>query len=153
MSAIRVHFSSLSLGASVDQQTGNLSVFDVVEEVRTPQVPVHLQQLVISLAIEKKEPGEFLGKLLIHIFTPDGKQQMIGQGEMHIPNDQRRMRAVFRLGGFPVYAFGAHRFVVSLMNEPGQKIGEAILDFDCVQVTQVAQGVPPATGDKPQMMN
>ncbi|OFZ20267.1 MAG: hypothetical protein A2X94_15450 [Bdellovibrionales bacterium GWB1_55_8] len=142
--ALKVHFASLSFGASVDQQTGSLSIFDIVEELRTPQVPMHLQALVITLAMEKTEPGDFNGKVLIHILTPDGKQQMVGTGEMRVPAQQRRLKAVFRFGGFPVLAFGDHRFVVSLMNDKGSKVGESLLDFNVVQATQVAQGVSPS---------
>ena len=149
--ALKLHFASLSLGASVDQQTGNLSVFDVIEEVRTPQVPIHIQSLVISLALEKKDTDVFSGKILIHLFTPDGQQAMVGNGEMQIPAEQRRMRAVFRFGGFPVNSFGNHRFVLSWLNGANTKVGEAILDFDVVQVTQVAQGVQPS--EKPSVQH
>ena len=149
--ALKLHFASVSLGASVDQQTGSMSVFDILEEVRVPQVPVHLQSLVITLALEKSDATEFNGKVIIHIITPDGKQQMVGNGEMRVPVEQKRMKAVFRFGGFPLLAFGAHRFVVSWMNSTGAKVGEALLDFDVVQVTQVAQGVAP--NDKPHLVN
>jgi hypothetical protein len=147
--SLKVRFSSLSLGASVDQQTGNLSVFDVLEEIRTPQLPIQLQSMVISLAVEKSEPSDFTGKMVIHLLMPDGKQQMVGTGDMRIPVEQKRMRAVFRFGGFPIHHFGHHRFVVSCMSADGKKVAEAILDFDVVQVTQVAQGVPPA--EKPSV--
>lgn len=147
--SLKIHFASLSLGASVDQQTGNLSVFDVMEEVRTPQVPIHIQSLVISLSLEKSEPDEFNGKLFIHILTPDGRQQLVGNGEMKIPAEQKRMKAVFRFGGFPISGFGAHRFVLSCMNQSNAKIAEALLDFDVVQVTQVAQGMP--STEKPKL--
>ncbi len=147
--SIKIHFVSLSLGASVDQQTGNLSVFDILEEVRTPQVPIHLQSLVISLVLEKKEEGEFNGKMMIHLLTPDGGQQLVGTGDMKIPTEQKRMKAVFRFGGFPVSQFGAHRFVLSCLNQAGGKIGEALLNFDVIQVTQVAQGIAPA--EKPRL--
>jgi hypothetical protein len=60
---------------------------------------------------------------------------------MHVPAEQKRMKAVFRLGGVPINQYGAHRFVVSWMNAANQKQGEAILDFDVLQVAQVAQGV------------
>ena len=146
--ALKLHFASLSVGASVDQQTGNLSVFDMVEEVRTPQVPIHLQSLVISLALEKTVPGAASGKLFIHLLTPDGKQSLVGSGEMAVPGDQKRMKAVFRFGGFPVQQFGSHRFVVSWVNPGGTKEGEAILDFEAIQVAQVAQGAPPPAHDK-----
>lgn len=138
---LKIHFVSLSLGASVDQQTGNLSVFDVLEEIRTPQVPVHLQSLVISLALEKLDASEFSGKMVIHLLTPDGNQQSVGAGDMKIPPEQKRMKAVFRFGGFPVGSFGRHRFVLSCLNTAGAKIAEAILDFDVIQATQVAQGI------------
>jgi hypothetical protein len=145
---MKLHFASLSFGAAVDQQTGNLSVFDLLEDLRTPQVPVHLQSLIITLALEKKVTEPFKGKIFIHLITPDGKQAMVGNGELDVPAEQRRMKALFRFGGFPVAAFGEHRFVVSWLNGAGSKIGEAILDFDVVQTTQVAQGMSPS-GERP----
>lgn len=147
--ALKLHYASLSLGASVDQQTGNLSVFDLVEEIRTPQLPVQMQSLVISLALEKTRPEEVRGKMFIHLLTPDGKQHPMGNGEMHVPVEQKRMKAVFRFGNFPIHVFGAHRFVLSWTNDAGAKQGEALLDFDVVQVTQVAQA--PMPGDKPSV--
>ncbi|NDD90678.1 hypothetical protein EBZ37_01115 [bacterium] len=149
--ALKLQFASLSLGAAVDQQTGNLSVFDLVEEVRTPQLPVQLQSLVISLSLEKTNTDPVQGKVLIHLLTPDGKQNLLGQGDLNVPPDQKRMKAVFRFGGFPVYHFGPHRFVVSWVNSSGVKQGEAILDFEAIQVTQVAQGVGPSSGEKPPL--
>ena len=141
--SLKLHFACLSLGASVDQQTGNLSVFDVLEEIRTPQVPIQLQSMVISLALIKPEPEEFRGKMMIHLLTPDGKQAMVGNGEMVVPAEQARMKAVFRYSGFPVSQFGRHRLVLSWLNASSAKVGEALLDFDVVQVAQVAQSVQP----------
>jgi len=147
--SIKIHFASLSIGASVDQQTGNLSVFDIIEEIRTPHVPIHLQSLVVSLAFEKREAVDFSGKMIIHLLTPDGNQQGVGTGEMKIPLEQKRMKAVFRFGGFPVNQFGSHRFVLSCLNQSGAKIAEAILDFEVLKVTQVVQGMSPL--DKPSL--
>ncbi len=147
--SIKIQFATLSLGASVDQQTGNLSVFDILEEVRTPQLPVQLPFLVISLIVEKKEAVDFQGKMLIHLFTPDGTQQMIGSGDMRVPMDQKRMKAVFRFGGFPISHYGNYRFVLSCVNDSGNKIGEAILGFDAIQVAQVGQGI--AQSEKPKL--
>ncbi len=141
--SLKLQFASLSLGASVDQQTGNLSVFDILEEIRTPQLPVHLQALVISLSLQKTAQVDFNGKILIHFLTPDGKQALVGQGEMKVPKEQQRMKAVFRFGGFPVTTYGQHRFVLSWVNDQNQKIGEAILDFGVIQVAQQAQGLAP----------
>lgn len=141
--SLKLHFASLSLGASVDQQTGNLSVFDLVEEIRTPQLPITVQSLVISLALEKTVAGEAGGKLFIHVLTPDGKQTLVGNGEMKVPPEQKRLKAVFRFGGFPINHFGNHRFVLSWLGASGAKEGEAILDFEVIKVTQAAQGVAP----------
>ena len=149
--SLKTHFASLSFGASVDQQTGNLSVFDMIEEIRVPQLPITLQSFVIALAVEKTKPEAFDGKMMIHILTPDGQQAMVGNGDIRIPAEQRRMKAVFRFGGFPINAFGAHRFVVSWLNNKGTKVGESLLDFDVIQVTQVAQGVAPA--EKPTVQH
>lgn len=134
-SNLKCAFSSLSLSASVDQQTGSLSVFDIVDEIRTPQVPVHIQSLVLSFVWEKKDPAHFDGRVFIHCLTPDGKQSMIGNGDLKIPADQKRVKALFRLGGFPLQSFGSHRFVVSWLNAAGVKEGESILDFEVIQAT------------------
>lgn len=149
--AFKLRYASLSLGASVDQQTGSLSVFDLVEEIRAPQLPIHLQSLVISLSLEKTIQDPVQGKVMIHLLTPDGKQNLLGQGELSVAAEQKRMKAVFRFGGFPVYHFGNHRFVVSWLNASGVKQGEALLDFESIQVAQVAQGVGSTPGDKPPL--
>jgi hypothetical protein len=131
----------LSLSASVDQQTGSLSVFDVVDEIRSPQVPIQMQSLVLSFVWEKSMPAHFDGRVFIHILTPDGKQAMIGNGDLKVPSEQKRVKALFRLGGFPFTQYGAHRFVVSWVNAAGTKEGEEILDFEVVQF------VPPNPGE------
>jgi hypothetical protein len=151
---LKCAFSALSLSASVDQQTGSLSVFDVVDEIRAPQVPIHVQMLVLTLVWEKAPgAGHFDGRVFIHILTPEGKQALIGNGELKIPAEQRRVKALFRLGGFPLLQFGSHRFVMSWVNAAGVKEGENVIDFEVVQVAesgpgQVA-GTPPVTGGKP----
>ena len=132
--SLKLGFASISVGASVDQQTGNLSVFDVIDEVRTPQIPVHLQSLVLTVVLDKQTPLDHRGKIFIHLIPPDGKQALVGNGELQIPADQRKLKAVFRFGGFPLVAFGLHRFVVSWTNQSGSKEGEAILDFDVIEV-------------------
>jgi len=155
--SLRLHFASLSFGAAVDQQTGSLSVFDVIEEIRTPTVPINLQSMVLAATVEKTTPEAFMGKVNIQIFTPDGKSATVGQGDVQIPAEQKRMRALFRFGGFPLHQFGQHRFLLTwIQNDPmagakgaGNKIGETILDFDVLQVNQSGQVQPPTSGEKP----
>lgn len=144
---LKCAFSSLSLSASVDQQTGSLSVFDVVDEIRTPQVPIHVQMLVLTLVWEKAVgAGHFDGRVFIHVLTPDGKSALIGNGELKIPADQRRVKALFRLGGFPLLQFGSHRFVMSWVNAAGAKEGENLIDFEVVKVAEPAATPPDPAG-------
>lgn len=147
-STLKCAFSSLSLSASVDQQTGSLSVFDVVDEIRAPQLPIHVQSMVLTFVWEKIAAGHFDGRVFIHILTPDGKQALIGNGELKVPSDQKRVKAVFRLGGFPLMQFGDHRFVVSWVNAAGAKEGEVLLDFD---VVQIAEGKPGESSGNPMV--
>jgi hypothetical protein len=153
--SMKLQFACLSLGAAVDQQTGNLSVFDVLDEIRVPQVPAHIPSLMISIMLQKKDDSAFDGKILIHLLTPDGKQAVLGNGDLHVPAEQHRVKAVFRFGGFPLYTFGAHRLVISWVDSAGKKIGEALLDFEAVQAAQVAQAMgsqsSPGPGEKPPL--
>jgi hypothetical protein len=108
---------------------------------------------VIALAFEKQIAGATQGKLFIHVIGPDQNQVLVGQGDLGVPADQKRVRAVFRFSSFPLQTFGRYRFVISWTNEAMVKEGEALLDFDVSQSTQVAQGVaPPKTGgNKPPL--
>jgi hypothetical protein len=135
-------YGGLSMGASVDQQTGSLSVFEVVDELRAPQVPFQVGSLVIALIFEKTVPDTALSGVFIHLQTPDGKTTLLGNGDIHLPADRKRSKAVFRFGSFPIMSFGGHRMVVSWTGpDKKTKVGEAIFDFEAIQVTQVAQGV------------
>jgi hypothetical protein len=139
--SLKLGFSALSISGAVDQNTGSLSVFEVLEEIRVPQVPAHLPSLVITLSLEKMIPASVNEKIFIHLLTPDGKQNLLGNGDMRVPPEQRRVRAMFRFGGFPLMQFGTHRIVVSWVNEAGTKEGEALFDFEVLQAQ-----VPPGAG-------
>ena len=141
---LRLNFASLSVGAAVDQQTGNLSIFEVVEEIRTPVVPIHLQSLVISLAFELSQPYAFEGYVDIHIKKPDGFSDAIGKGELKIPPDKKRIKVVFRFGAFPISAFGRHLFELVWSDAAGNEMGRGDIPFEVVKVVQVAQGVAPS---------
>lgn len=136
--AVKIHFSSLSFGASVDQQTGNLSVFDLVEEIRTPQIPIQLPSLVLSLAMENTQRIEFKGQVLIHIIAPGEAPAKIGSGDLRVPSERKRVKAVFRFSGFPLANFGEYRVVVSVLDTSQQKVGESILDFEVIKFQRIA---------------
>lgn len=144
--ALHLQFASLSLSAAVDQQTNHLSVFDVVDEIRVPQVPAQVQNLVISLALVREEPHHNAGKLFIDLIPPDGNAARVGQGELQIPGPQRRMKAIFRFANFPLLQVGMYRFVVSWTDDRGEKEGEAILDFDVSLQEEQRPGPAAPTG-------
>lgn len=137
--SLKVHFSALSLSASVDQQTGVMSVFDVLEEIRAPKVPIALPSLVIALSMEKLIPEAFEGEIFIHHVLPSGQNHKVGSGGLKTPANQRRVKAVFRFGGFPIVEYGRHRIVVSWTNQKSEKIGEEIFDFDVLEVPAANQ--------------
>lgn len=149
--SLSIQFSSLSMGASVDQQLGSLSVFEVIEELRAPQVPLQLPSMVLSLAMKKSSPHPFNGRMMIHAFFPDGKQQVLGNGDVQIPADQRRMKAVFRFGGFPIPEYGEYRLVISLLDGAGHKVGEAIHDFEVLETPATQSQNPPGKGGPGQL--
>lgn len=147
--SLKVQFSSLSQGASVDQQSGNLSLFEILDEVRIEQVPVHIPSLVLTLIWERGSPADSNYRLFIHLLPPDGKQMMLGNGELQFPPEQKRVKAVFRFAGFPIHNVGNHRFVVSWMKaDSQQKEGERIIDLEVIQVAPQA-GEPVPTGGNP----
>jgi hypothetical protein len=148
--SLKMIFGGLSLGASVDQQTGSLSVYEIVDELRAPQVPFHVSSLVISMIFEKTVTDAAHSVIFIHLQTPDGKTQLLGNGDMTLPADRSRSKAVFRFGSFPVMSFGAHRMVVSwTAADKKTKVGESLFDFEAIQITQVAQGVGPGPNSQP----
>jgi hypothetical protein len=83
--------------------------------------------------------------MLIHLMSPDGDQQIIGSGDIRMTPDQGRMKACFKFAGFPVAHFGSYRFVLSFVNAGGNKIGETILSFESIQVSQAGPVVAAET--------
>jgi hypothetical protein len=147
--AIQLNFSSLSVGASVDQQTGNLSIFEVIEEIRAAKLPIQLPSVVVSLALRKTTPNEGAeGQFFLHLITPDGKQHKVGNGDLRVPAERNRMKAVFRLAGFPIQQFGEHRMVVSISDATGVKQGEAIFDFEVIEAPQLQTAAETQNGDQ-----
>jgi hypothetical protein len=140
---LRIQFTTLALGASIDQQTGALSIFEILDEVRAAQLPIQMGQMVLAISLEKLVRHAVRGKIFIHLITPDEKQVMIGNGDLEVPENQRRLKAVFRLAGFPFSQTGRHRFVISWVNSEGQKESEGIIDLEVL--TQPAEIPGPNT--------
>jgi hypothetical protein len=149
--ALELQFSGLSFSGAVDQHTGNLSIFDLIEELRVPQLPINLPPVTLSIALKKTTPEAHKGGLFIHIKTPDGNTNMIGNGDLSVPAEQRRMKALFRFGGLPINQFGTHQIILTWVDAKGETEGNAFCEFDVLQAP--AQPAPGQRGPQPKGQN
>ena len=132
---ITIPYTLLSLSSSIDQQTGNLSVFELVEEINTLQVPVLMQQLTLSIGLKKSEPKPFLGTMIIHMITPSNKVHKLGATEVKMESTSRKSsRTVVKFSNFPINEEGKTRFVVSLLDSENKKVAEGISDLEVIKV-------------------
>jgi len=109
-------FGCVSLGASVDQQTGRLSVFDILEEVHSAQVPTQIPLLVISLLLERRNPEDSNLRFQLFHIPPSGGENLIGAGDLNFPARKSKMKAIFRFNHLPLADFGRHSIRVEWKN-------------------------------------
>ena len=53
---MRVNFSVAARGAAVDQETNNLSIFEIVEEIQAEAFPIVLQHFAFVCAWQRDDP-------------------------------------------------------------------------------------------------
>jgi hypothetical protein len=139
---IKVSFNILSIGSAIDNQSANLSIFEIIEEVRTEMVPCHLPLMSINVGIQKLEPKPFSCSFMIHLVAPDGTSFTIGQGSCHIPPNQQRLKMVVKFNGLVFKQFGTHKIVVSFLDQNKNKFLESISELECVQLVPPAPIIP-----------
>lgn len=127
-------FSVLSLSASVDSQTGSLSIFDQVDEIFSKSFPARLQSLVISFGLSTQNDDEKSGKILIHAITPSGQPTKIGEGKFSFSEKKENFKGCIRVNDILFEKEGKHRFVVSVLNSKNEKIAEVISDLNVKQI-------------------
>ncbi|MBN21857.1 MAG: hypothetical protein CL678_11305 [Bdellovibrionaceae bacterium] len=142
--SVTLEFACLSLGVAVDQQTGSLSVFDVLEEMRAPQVPFQIPTLVISMIFLNHTGQKREGSFDMEVLDSEGNRIKIGQGQLSFPPSRKRMKAVLRMGAFPIHHFGEQKLFVKWQGEGVGFSGEQEFGFEAIQMPQVAQGSPQA---------
>jgi hypothetical protein len=93
-------FALASRSASVDTQSGLLSIFEVLESINAPQLPALLQEFVFITLLERAdgEPDLHDGTIVLSL---DG--QVLHSQKMPIDFGKRkRSRLLVRLGGLEI---------------------------------------------------
>lgn len=111
----RLEFFVVSEGVSVDQQTNQLSLFSVIEQVTSPDFPLVLPYAAaVSLWMAEAGDNGRDFQCMLRIILPDG-------GQHDFPTNftfrARRHRVIQRILGFPINEPGLLRFEVFLNGE------------------------------------
>jgi hypothetical protein len=127
---VKVSLCMLSLGSSLDKQSGSLSIFDVLEEIRVDKMPITIYNLSLSVGLKKLENKRFDGKLFVHVLSPEGESHTVGSSEISMGENTMTKRSVVKFTNFPISKFGKTRFVISVLNSSNEKISEGISDIE-----------------------
>ncbi len=135
-------WSVLCQKSSVDQQSNNVSLFDVFEalevdispasNVKVPDdnpefnIPVQYQVVTLWTRTDTKNAE---GQIQITLVNPYGKEKILVNSELKFPSDKRRMRSINQIQGLPVNKSGDYHFIVELKQEEKfQKVADLPLE-------------------------
>lgn len=134
-------WSVLCQKSSVDQQSNNVSLFDVFEALEVginpaaniktsnnPELNIPIQYQIVSLwtIADAKNNG---GEVRITLISPDGEEKILVNSELKFPTGKRRMRSINQIQGLPVNKSGDYHFVVELKQEKEfQKVADLPLE-------------------------
>ncbi len=106
---IKLNYAALATGASLDSGTGNVTLFNVLEEVRVPQdrLPIAIPEVAFVGSFTRLEPTVTKMGFTLDYIMPNGKTITVNKSEPQFQGD--RIRIVMRLNGMPVEAFGRHK--------------------------------------------
>lgn len=136
-------WSVLCQNSSVDQQTNNVSLFQVFEALEvdvTPasntevsanaefNIPVQYQ-IVTLLSKEKADPENTKYVIRITLVNPQGEKKILVDRELPFLANKRRMRSVNQIQGLPVNKSGDYHFIVEIkQDEKFQKVADLPLE-------------------------
>lgn len=127
-----MEFFIVSEELSVDQQTNRLSIFNVLEQVSSPNFPSMLIAAVaVSLWVAEPGDDERDFQCTLRIIPPSGDQR---EFTTNFTFRSRRHRVIQRLQGFPLNEPGVLRFEVLLNGEY-----QARHEVDVERIDQPAQ--------------
>jgi hypothetical protein len=110
---IKLNYAALATGASLDSASGNVTLFNVIEEVRVPQdrLPLHIPEVAFVGSFTRIEGDIAKMGFQLDYIMPNGKTISVNKSEPLFQGD--RMRVVMRLNGMPIEVFGRHKLRVS----------------------------------------
>jgi hypothetical protein len=111
----RLEFFVVSEGVSVDQLTNQLSLFSVLEEVRSPDFPFVLPSAAaVSLWMKEAGDDDRDFQCLLRVTLTDGSQR---EFTSNFRFSARRHRVILKIQGFPLNEPGVLRFEMLLNGE------------------------------------
>lgn len=134
-------WSVLCQKSSVDQQSNNVSLFDVFEALEVgikpatniktsdnPEFNIPIQYQIVSLwTINDAKNNE--GEVRITLINPDGKEKILVSSDLRFLADKRRLRSINQIQGLPVNKSGDYHFIVELKQEEKfQKVADLPLE-------------------------
>lgn len=134
-------WSVLCQKSSIDQQSNNVSLFDVFEALEVginpvvniktadnPEFNIPVQYQVVTLwTITDAKNNE--GEVHITLIYPDGKEKILVNSDLKFPAGKRRMRSINQIQGLPVNKSGDYHFIVELEQEGKfQKVADLPLE-------------------------
>ncbi len=141
-------WSMICSGVSIDRQTNNLSIFNVIDQIRVPknglvraegqsgkegQLAVPISFNLLTLWERPTSDTEERASVEIRVVEPDKKVRKIASYELTFASGIKRLRSISPWGGIRVSSSGLYDFKLFL-KEDGQSIfrevGNVHLDIE-----------------------
>jgi len=137
---LSIPLATLSQGASVDQQTGRLSIFEVIEEIPVVSLPTYIPNAVIALILDKELADQSNIRFEIYHDAPGADSVQVASTPFKLPPDKRRIKLLFRFSGIPIQSLGSHKLRIELIDDNETKLVKSNLGIEVFQTPQVAHG-------------
>jgi hypothetical protein len=118
-------WSLLCRRSVIDNETNNLSIFDILERLtveikikrgsgdKVTKINIPIEYEIISFWVKAPETKEFKGGIKLEIISPDGKIEKTFEKPLEIPKDKKRLRSRIRIKGFVAHKEGNYIFRIN----------------------------------------
>ncbi len=143
-------WSILASGVSVDQESNNLSLFNVIDQIvipknqlvempivtgeKKPAIPIGF--VVVSQWRKLQENIDVKGDARIELLDPSGTMRQKAEFTINLPGKIERFRSRVQWGGIRVTTSGTYIFKISLKEEGQDEfvpVGEAYLKIQIIE--------------------